>query len=312
MPQRSNDFQHLVYLIQKALAPKDAIVVESAIVEHAGGTREIDVLVNANIGMYRMKIAVEARDHKRKLDVTDVEMYIGKYRSPDGIPVNQIVLVSRKGFTEAAKARARAVGMKVFTLDEAHRQNWLNFIPANRKHPFVFRVAPHLAIVRIEPLIAGVDKRRVMTEGKIRCLGCGKVNGSVMWYAEHNLQCHLPTSVKAQLEDAVQKATTRKEDGRFCFRVAWKPQNKVLVLDGNEYPVTKVTAHIHDEKQRGELDFKCYDLIDEDDTRRVIQYGKGIVGRKEISIILPDGTSSPQITLDIREICEESKSRKTG
>src|SRR5438094_6755377 len=99
MPKRSNDCQRLVKAVQQAMAPKGAKVTESVIVENAGVSREIDVLVEGEFGVYRMKIAVEAKDHFRPLDVTAVEQIACKYRPGDGILVNQGVIVSKSGFT---------------------------------------------------------------------------------------------------------------------------------------------------------------------------------------------------------------------
>ena len=73
----------MVTLVQKAIAPQGAKITESAMVKapHFGELREVDVLLEAEIGPYRMKIAIEAKDHKRKLNVTEIEAIIGKYRS---------------------------------------------------------------------------------------------------------------------------------------------------------------------------------------------------------------------------------------
>jgi hypothetical protein len=99
MPKRTNDFQKLVRLVQQSLVPAGARVTESAMVENQGTPREIDVLVELPAGMYRMKIAVEAKDHKRAVDVGVVEQIAAKYRVGDGILVNQVGIVSRSGFT---------------------------------------------------------------------------------------------------------------------------------------------------------------------------------------------------------------------
>src|SRR5688572_30197600 len=103
MPKRTNEFQKIVALIQSALAPEEAVVTESAIVSIDGFDREIDVLIEAEVGMYRMKVAVEAKDHGRPLDVTAIEAVLGKYGAANrGVRVNQVVVVSRSGFTPQA------------------------------------------------------------------------------------------------------------------------------------------------------------------------------------------------------------------
>ena len=58
MPQRSNDFQELVSLIQKALAPAGARITDSALVDipGLGDSREIDVLIETEVGPYNIKL----------------------------------------------------------------------------------------------------------------------------------------------------------------------------------------------------------------------------------------------------------------
>src|SRR6185295_11834123 len=99
MPQRTNEYQRIVALIQRSLAPEGAKVTESAMVDVNGFDREIDVLVEGQFGMYRFCVAVEAKDHSRPVDVTTVEQLCAKYAPGSGIAVNQTVLVARNGFT---------------------------------------------------------------------------------------------------------------------------------------------------------------------------------------------------------------------
>jgi hypothetical protein len=78
MPKRTNDFQQLVHMIQLAFAPTGAKVTES-VLDH---TREIDVLIEAPVGPYHVKIAVEAKDQKRPLDVSVIEEMVGCTSQP--------------------------------------------------------------------------------------------------------------------------------------------------------------------------------------------------------------------------------------
>src|SRR5437879_2227917 len=107
MPQRSNDFQDVVDSIQRLFAPHGAKVTTSALIETAPGIkREVDVFVEFKTDLYPFKIAVEARDHARAIDITAVEQYIGKYNAPGGISVNKVVIVGRS-FTQTAIDRAK-------------------------------------------------------------------------------------------------------------------------------------------------------------------------------------------------------------
>ncbi len=100
MPKRTNEFQELVALVQRALAPEGAIVTESALVEDSSGAnmREIDVLVDTTVGEYRIRIAVEAKDEGRPMDSTKFESIAGKYFLEGGVKVNKVVVITHRGF----------------------------------------------------------------------------------------------------------------------------------------------------------------------------------------------------------------------
>lgn len=93
MPQRTNEFQELVTLIQRAFAPVGAKVTSSAMVDVPGQSsqREIDVLIESGIGPYTIKIAVEAKDEGRKMDQVKFEQLIAKYFSERSIKVNKLL-----------------------------------------------------------------------------------------------------------------------------------------------------------------------------------------------------------------------------
>ena len=116
MPQRTNDYQQLVAMIQRAFAPSGAKVTESALVPGQDTLREIDILIEAEVGLYLIKIAVEAKDHRRKLDVTHIETIIGKYQGTGGIPIHKVVVIAQRGFTDAAQRRAKQDNLELLTI----------------------------------------------------------------------------------------------------------------------------------------------------------------------------------------------------
>ena len=113
MPQRSNEFQRLVELIQRLYAPHNAKVTPSAMVNG----REVDVLVKYQTDLFPVTIAVEARDHSRPIDVTGVEAYIGKYNSVGGIRADKVIIVA-PSFTKTAQQRADQLGFTLLTLTD--------------------------------------------------------------------------------------------------------------------------------------------------------------------------------------------------
>jgi hypothetical protein len=193
MPKRTNNFQQLVYMIQMALAPSGAKITESAIVD---GMREIDVLIESAVGPYSIKIAVEAKDEKRPLDVLTIEQMIGKYQSAGGIPVNKVVIVARNGFTGTAKTRAAQTNIELFTLDEAKQSDWTKLVPQQ----MAWRMPPHIDRVELVPAVASKGGKDPLADGRFVCQCHGYDKGSPLQWAEWLLRV-CPISQFKRLSD---------------------------------------------------------------------------------------------------------------
>ena len=113
MPQRTNDFQAVVYFIKQHLAP-DAEVTESAMLRdrQTGALREVDVVMTGTIGGHQVTIGIEVRGQKKKQSVEWVEQTHSKHSR---LPIHQTVLVSRSGFTREAERVAARYGIELVT-----------------------------------------------------------------------------------------------------------------------------------------------------------------------------------------------------
>ncbi|HUT23495.1 MAG TPA: restriction endonuclease, partial [Sumerlaeia bacterium] len=127
MPKRTNRFQEIVAAIEQAFAPKCARVNTSEMIrmKDIGVFREIDVTVEVGPSHRRVKIAVEAKDHGRKLDVTAIETIIGKYRGQGCVPIDKVVVVASRGFTKTAHEKAKLEDITLLTLQETHEFDWV-------------------------------------------------------------------------------------------------------------------------------------------------------------------------------------------
>src|SRR2546428_4966972 len=103
MPKRTNEFQQLVTIIQSALAPRGAKVIQSAELHVPGlsAVREVDVLIEGEFGNYHIRVAVSARDNRRQLSLQDFDSFLSKYRGECRVQGDQIAIVTRRGFTKA-------------------------------------------------------------------------------------------------------------------------------------------------------------------------------------------------------------------
>jgi hypothetical protein len=84
----------------------------------SGKPRQIDILVERSLGEYNLKIAFDCKCYRRKVNVNDVECFLGML---DDIRVSKGVLVTTKGYTKTAYARAqrepRDIELQILTPD---------------------------------------------------------------------------------------------------------------------------------------------------------------------------------------------------
>jgi hypothetical protein len=125
MPQRSNDFQKFVYLIQSQLA-EEARVEESKMLFDfvAEIEREVDIVVmkRAVKSMKPVILSFECKDSRYRADVRWVEQMWAKHQH---LPTNVLYLVTRGGFTEAARKKADKLSVELIDLGEALTTDWV-------------------------------------------------------------------------------------------------------------------------------------------------------------------------------------------
>lgn len=123
MPARTNDFQRLIKVINKHLAPADAKVTESAMLYDAEADieREVDILVESTILNCNIKIGIECTALKSSLDVRRIEGFREKHRK---LGINQTIVVAKNGFSKSAKNYAQKNNIKLLTFGAATQENW--------------------------------------------------------------------------------------------------------------------------------------------------------------------------------------------
>lgn len=116
MPQRSNEFQRLVYLVRTHLADPGVTVTESKLMadRRTGGVLEVDVCIEAHVAGADVVVSIECRDHRRKADVEWIHQMRGKH---EGLATNVLLLASSRGFSRKAVKTAEAYGIKTFSLE---------------------------------------------------------------------------------------------------------------------------------------------------------------------------------------------------
>lgn len=118
-------FEHLVSTLEKVLSgSENATVTAPAKLRDRtnGRLREHDVLITIEQGHHTLYTAIECRDHSRKITVNQVEGFSQKCVDTG---VSKGVIVSRLGFWESAKQKAKHLNISCLTLCEAESFNWL-------------------------------------------------------------------------------------------------------------------------------------------------------------------------------------------
>jgi hypothetical protein len=123
MPARSNQFQRLVYEIERQLAPLGAVVEESAMLPEriSHELREVDILVSLDEGYHRVRIGIECQDKSRPASKQWVEAIAKKHEE---LGINKTVLVSSSGFYSTARRLAESFFMSVIDLANMSRADW--------------------------------------------------------------------------------------------------------------------------------------------------------------------------------------------
>lgn len=176
MPKKSNEFQRLVYLLQRASSPLGASVTESAL-ELDGTTREpreIDVCIKCHgENDVHFRIAVEAKDEKRPMSLERFDAFLGKYLVPGGVTVDKLVVVTKAGFTPRVEERARLLNREgkhppidlIKMTDALKPSTWGNCFPDSTTMRFSLPTEMHLTGTR-PPLpghsLAGIVRGKSM------------------------------------------------------------------------------------------------------------------------------------------------------
>ena len=116
------ELEYLVAMIQQQLSP-DALVQHNAMLDgHDSETkRQIDVLVEQNIGQYTMRIVIDCKDYAKPVDVKGVEEFHGLVQD---VRAHKGALVCPAGFTKSALRRARKLQIDLYRPVSTGKHKW--------------------------------------------------------------------------------------------------------------------------------------------------------------------------------------------
>jgi hypothetical protein len=152
MPKRSNEFQRLVFLVQKNLAQGE-VVTESAMLKdgQTKSEREVDVYIQGMIAGHPVRVSVECRDHKRAQDVQWVEQAKAKH---ERLPTNLLILASRSGFTPEARKVAEGYGIQTVSFSEIEEIDFPTlFAEESALWVKTYTIAAAKVLIQVKPIV---------------------------------------------------------------------------------------------------------------------------------------------------------------
>ena len=227
MPVRSNDFQRLITFIEAHLAPSGAKVTASALLydRHAGIEREVDILVEYNMGIRSFRTGIECRDRSRPADVTWVEQAFQEHRD---LGLDRTVLVARSGFTKTAVRKARQLGVEALTIDEATEIGFPSFNLQVLQPPRIVGLS-----IRLGPNASLTEPTRMPLEGATLQNAVGQSLGSVSDFAKQRLNDN-------ELREYIRDQIWSRKD--LTVDVAILPREPTYVVDASDsrYEVSEI------------------------------------------------------------------------
>ena len=154
MPKRTNDFQRLVLLIEKSIRPQGAKVTESKelIDRSTHEKREVDIVIELSDGIDTLVISVECKggENPRRATVEWVEQMKGKHMT---LPTNKLILVSKAGFSKAAKKKGIWFDMTTLSLSQAENRDWSSVVRELKSVEVINFLRPY--VTEIDVVFAG-------------------------------------------------------------------------------------------------------------------------------------------------------------
>lgn len=118
--------EQLVAWVQASVHARAEIGVNQKLEDiDTGKRRQIDITIRLSDGPTEFLGIVEVRDRSRPIGVRYVEEISGKRRS---VRADAAFLVSRSGFTKTAITKARQLGIRALTYEEAQKADWSGWL----------------------------------------------------------------------------------------------------------------------------------------------------------------------------------------
>jgi len=309
MPARTNDYQQLVALIEKVLAPKGAKITESAMVPARGikGGREVDILIEGEYGPYKIKIAAEVKDTGRKMSLPTFESFIGKYRGDCRILVDQLIVISSSGFSKNVLAVARQARVELLTVADVTEEKLTSLGPKR----LAFRIAPFITRVTVEPPLANSGKDFDIRSGKLVCQHGNSV-GVAEWAQRMIFYDWLPNHGN-ELR-AIERQMSENEKTFAIVSLACHLERLNLQHSSGVHKFDSLIVHVGVTYDEAEATHTTYERRSSTGTTEFVRNIKAVMAGKRFSLSYPIGKQRPEkvvLRIDDAEKPKPKAARKT-
>ena|SRR5436190_9759433 len=275
MPQKSNEFQKLVKFVSRSLSPLSAEVTESAMIDTRHGTREIDVLITHRSARCRLKIAVEAKDESRPMDMPRFEQFLGKYLVEGGLSVDRLIVCNRKGYSRNVKSRAAELGIQLLTLREAMQAEWTKIVDVGLGCVAV----PSVQQVAIHPAIRPTSlSKQAFREGHVYC-SHGTCHGTFTDFVNSKVR-EFVSEFPAALVDLRQDAN--KRGGAAIALEAAMDHEFWIEHGGKRHSLEKLRFSVSLGGELRDLKITAYDVARADGRGSKVLIGDAVMAGKKV------------------------------
>ncbi len=191
MPQRSNAFQKVGFIVHQSLEPEWTVTESDMLPDvYTGTLREVDITAKRLVAGHQLVLSIECRDHQRAADVSWVEQMHSKHQL---LPTSKLALWSRSGFTREAIAKAKLLKIDAVSQAQSARPKWAR-IARQLSGGYLQHVTPKLSPFVDVKLPAGTLERYEDVETWLFYDSEGKVVGSTAALLEQVLHNELSRS----------------------------------------------------------------------------------------------------------------------
>ena len=120
-------FETVIRIVQESLKTSESTTVRQnyKLIDNCDLKREFDIFIESQVSNFKVNIAIECKDYKKKVEVDKIEAFHSKCN--DVPQIHKRIFISRIGFQKGATIKAQFYGidlLKLENINEFEVKNW--------------------------------------------------------------------------------------------------------------------------------------------------------------------------------------------